>query len=312
MALNSSSVSAGDLAKSQQYNDLRNDVVSTSSGHVHNGVLGIGSAQFILNVAGAPLLLQNTTDQVSSESLRIAGGNRSTPADNDEVFIAAYLDINTGVQTEFGRITHKALDVTTCTKDSRWEFQQYTANTLREVAIPAVTADDTFAMVTLAQTLAGKTLSTPTIGATDWANANHAHTAANSGGTLAAGIDAASAAEQITGSVASKYVSPATQQFHRSAVKFWVQDNTSSNTANGSYNIYSVLSGSAGIQTVTIANDLACGCDSVYGGASADPPSAPHFAVTCPAVGSFIVQIRNNSHALTDSVYFAFGLGNLA
>jgi hypothetical protein len=191
MALNSSTVSSGDLATSEQYNDLRSDAVSTSSGHVHDGTLGIGSAQFILNVTGVPLLLQNTTDAVSNEGLRMAGGNRATPADNDEVYLAAYLDICTGVQTEMGRLTHKILDVTTCTKDSRWEFQQYTANTLREVVVPVVTADDTFAMVTLAQTLAGKTLTTPTISGTGFCNANHAHAATNSGGTLNASAIAA-------------------------------------------------------------------------------------------------------------------------
>jgi hypothetical protein len=52
MALNSGTVASGDLATATQYNNLRADVVSTSSGHVHDGSLGIGSAQFILNVAG--------------------------------------------------------------------------------------------------------------------------------------------------------------------------------------------------------------------------------------------------------------------
>jgi hypothetical protein len=152
MGLNSATISSGDLATSQQYNDLRSDAVSTSSGHVHDGTLGIGSAQFILGVAGAPLLLQNTTDAVSNEVLRLGGGNRATPADNDEIILAAYLDNCAGTQTEFGRITHKALDVTGSSKDSRWEFQQYAANTLREVVIPAVTADDVLSVLGFAQT----------------------------------------------------------------------------------------------------------------------------------------------------------------
>lgn len=37
---------------------------------------------------------------------------------------------------------------------------------------------------TATQTLSNKTLTTPTIAATGWTNANHAHTAANSGGIL--------------------------------------------------------------------------------------------------------------------------------
>jgi hypothetical protein len=161
MALNSSTVSSGDLATAQQYNDLRSDIVSTSSGHVHDGTLGVGSSQFILNVAGVPLLLQNTTDAASNEALRIAGGNRGTAADNDEVTIDGYLDNCGETQTFFGSITLKALDNgPSCTYDSRWEFQQYTAGTLREVVVPAVTADDTLAVLGLAQTFsAAKTFS---------------------------------------------------------------------------------------------------------------------------------------------------------
>jgi hypothetical protein len=73
------------------------------------------------------------------------------------------LDNDAGTQTEFGRITHKALDVTGSSKDSRWEFQQYAANTLREVVVPAVTADDTLVVLTLAQTLTNKTLTSPVL-----------------------------------------------------------------------------------------------------------------------------------------------------
>jgi hypothetical protein len=152
MALNSSTVSSGELATATQFNNLRADVVSTASGHVHDGSLGIGSAQFILGVAGAPLLLQNTTDAASNQGLRIGGGNRSTPADNDEVYTSFMLDDNAGTQTEFVRLTAKALDVTNCSKDSRPELQYYTSNTLRELVFPAITANDTVAVLGLAQT----------------------------------------------------------------------------------------------------------------------------------------------------------------
>jgi len=191
MALNSSTVSAGDLATAQQYNDLRSDVVSTSSGHVHDGTLGIGSSKFALLVAGVPLDLQNTTDAASNEVMQLGGGNRGTPTDNDEAFIKFDLDDDLGAQTEFVRFTWKALDVTNTSKDSRPEFQYYTANTLRELVFPAITADDTVAVLTLAQTLANKTLTTPTISATGFANATHAHAATNSGGTLNASAIAA-------------------------------------------------------------------------------------------------------------------------
>ena len=48
------------------------------------------------------------------------------------------------------------------------------------------TATDTLVGRDTTDTLTNKTLTTPTITATGWANANHAHAAANSGGTLAA------------------------------------------------------------------------------------------------------------------------------
>ena len=45
-------------------------------------------------------------------------------------------------------------------------------------------ADDTYTFNAATQTLASKTLTAPTVAATDWANANHAHAAANSGGLV--------------------------------------------------------------------------------------------------------------------------------
>ena len=161
MALNSSTVASGDKATADQYNNLRSDVVSTSSGHVHDGTLGLGNTKFVLLVAGLPLDLQNTTDAVSNQALKLGGGNRATPADNDEVYASFLLDDDLGAQTEFVRLTGKALDVTNTSKDSRPELQYYTANTLRELVFPAITADDTVVALTLAQTLTNKTLTSP-------------------------------------------------------------------------------------------------------------------------------------------------------
>lgn len=60
----------------------------------------------------------------------------------------------------------------------------------RNLTIPLTTADDTLVVLALAQTLTNKTLTsptinTPTIPGTEWANANHGHAAANSGGQVA-------------------------------------------------------------------------------------------------------------------------------
>ena len=54
----------------------------------------------------------------------------------------------------------------------------------RDLTVPLLTANDTLVVETLAQTLANKTLTTPTIAATGFANATHAHAAANSGGQV--------------------------------------------------------------------------------------------------------------------------------
>ena len=58
----------------------------------------------------------------------------------------------------------------------------------RTLNLPLITGTDTVVSLALAQTLTNKTLTAPTITATDWANANHAHAAANSGGILTTGV----------------------------------------------------------------------------------------------------------------------------
>ncbi|MAH47112.1 hypothetical protein CMI37_14895 [Candidatus Pacearchaeota archaeon] len=54
----------------------------------------------------------------------------------------------------------------------------------RILNLPLITGTDTLVVTTLAQTLANKTLTAPTIAATGWTNANHTHTAANRGGQV--------------------------------------------------------------------------------------------------------------------------------
>lgn len=135
-------------------------------------------------VAGNVLSLQNSTDGASNQVGILSGGNRATAVDNDEAFLTLRLDDDLGALTEFVRLTWKALDVTNDSKDSRPEFQYFTANTLRELSFPPITSDDVVVVEALAQTLANKTLTTPTISSTGFINAQHAHAAANSGGTI--------------------------------------------------------------------------------------------------------------------------------
>jgi len=129
---NSSTVSSGDLATATQYNNLRSDVIDTSTGHVHDGTNGRGDAQTILQVAGSPLVVENSTDATSNQVLLLRGDN-ATRATNDEIYISFHLDDAAGNTTEFGRMTVKATDVTNTSEDGQIEFDVMKAGTLTNV-----------------------------------------------------------------------------------------------------------------------------------------------------------------------------------
>ena len=129
---NSSTVSSGDLATATQYNNLRSDVIDTSTGHVHDGTNGRGDAQTILQVAGSPLVVENSTDATSNQVLLLRGAN-DTRATNDEIYISFHLDDAAGNTTEFGRMTVKAIDVTNTSEDGQIEFDVMKAGTLTNV-----------------------------------------------------------------------------------------------------------------------------------------------------------------------------------
>jgi len=125
-------------------------------------------------------------------------------------------------------------------------------------------------------------------------------------------LAAASQTEQETASSTTVAVTPGVQQFHPSAAKAWVTDNTSSCSANASYGVSGVSSGAAGIQTVTWSAAFPGGCTYAVAGTSFDPAGVPHNAITCPAACTVIVHQRNNSNALADSVYGIVAYGPLA
>uniref|UniRef100_A0A6M3KD41 Uncharacterized protein n=2 Tax=viral metagenome TaxID=1070528 RepID=A0A6M3KD41_9ZZZZ len=75
-----------------------------------------------LTAAGVALDVQNTTDASSNQVAIFKGGNRGTPADNDEGYLSFFLDDSTGTQAEFARMTWIATDVTSTTKDSKISF----------------------------------------------------------------------------------------------------------------------------------------------------------------------------------------------
>ena len=124
---NSSTVSSGDLATAAQYNNLRADVVDTSSGHLHDGTNGRGDGAFILQVAGLPLTIENSTNATSNQVLLLRGDNTSR-ADNDEIYISFNLDDDGGNSTEFARISAVAVDVTNGQEDGKLVFSVAKSN----------------------------------------------------------------------------------------------------------------------------------------------------------------------------------------
>jgi hypothetical protein len=129
---NSSAVSSGDLATADQYNNLRDDVVSTCAGHLHDGTNGRGDGAFTLQVSGVPLTLENSTDATSSQVLLLRGDN-ATRADGDEIYMSFNLDDDAGNTHEFARITGEAVDVSNGSEDGQLRFGVSVAGTMTDV-----------------------------------------------------------------------------------------------------------------------------------------------------------------------------------
>jgi len=69
---NSSTVSSGELATAAQYNDLRSDVVDTSSGHTHDGTNANGGAATLTDTT-APLILKYDAGEYVTHAVSSAG-----------------------------------------------------------------------------------------------------------------------------------------------------------------------------------------------------------------------------------------------
>ena len=129
---NSSTVSSGDLATAAQYNNLRADVVDTSSGHLHDGTNGRGDGAFVLQVAGLPITIENSTDNASNQVMLLRGDN-ATRADGDEIYVSFNLDDDGGNTHEFARITAEAVDVSNGSEDGQIRFGVTVAGTMTDV-----------------------------------------------------------------------------------------------------------------------------------------------------------------------------------
>ena len=129
---NSSTVSSGDLATAAQYNNLRSDVLDTSSGHLHDGTNGRGDGAFVLQVAGLPITIENSTDNASNQVMLLRGDN-ATRADGDEIYVSFNLDDDGGNTHEFARITAEAVDVSNGSEDGQFRFGVSVAGTMTDV-----------------------------------------------------------------------------------------------------------------------------------------------------------------------------------
>ena len=129
---NSSTVSSGDLATAAQYNNLRADVVDTSSGHLHDGTNGRGDGAFVLQVAVLPITIENSTDNASNQVMLLRGDN-ATRADGDEIYVSFNLDDDGGNTHEFARITAEAVDVSNGSEDGQIRFGVTVAGTMTDV-----------------------------------------------------------------------------------------------------------------------------------------------------------------------------------
>jgi hypothetical protein len=82
---------------------------------------------------GTPLIVQDSTDNVSNQVAIFRGGNRTTAADGDNAYISYTLEDSGGNQAEFARMAWTANDVTANTKDSKVVWSVQTGNTLTNV-----------------------------------------------------------------------------------------------------------------------------------------------------------------------------------
>ena len=111
-----------------------NDITDTTEdGKVELEYILAGTLQTGLELSGGVATFQNPTDAISNQVGIFRGGNRATPADNDEAYLSFTLDDDNGAQQEYFRLTWIATDVTNTTKDGRVTFAVMTGNSLTEM-----------------------------------------------------------------------------------------------------------------------------------------------------------------------------------
>jgi len=123
----------------------------------------------------------------------------------------------------------------------------------RTLTIPDPGASDTFAFLAATQVFTNKTLTTPTIASTGWANANHAHAASNSGGTLDGSVIAAGTVALARGGTGASLTDP-----NADRLMFWDDSAGAIDflTAGSGLTISGTTMTAAGVTTAVVTSDV--------------------------------------------------------
>ena len=204
----SSTVTAGTTAKAvDDFNALRDDVLSTTLGHLHDGTNGREhfDGQFKLRNPGdtfsyilktsAILANQNLTVPLLTGADTLAVLALAQTFTGQQTFtdlVATTVDINGGtidgvtigatVAPAQVKVQDNALQIENPAADFKYTITGAAIVADRVLNLPLTTATDTLVVLALAQTLTAKTLVQPTIA--DFVNAGHNHQDAVGGATL--------------------------------------------------------------------------------------------------------------------------------
>ena len=114
----------------------------------------------------------------------------------------------------------------------------------------------------------------------------------------------ATQAEQETGTETDAFVAPATQQFHQSAAKKWVQfDGSGTPAINQSYNVTSITDNGTGDFDVNFTGSFSA-ADYCFSGGARIANSSPYVMgseTAAPAVGALPINVRNAGGTFTDA-----------
>ena len=109
----------------------------------------------------------------------------STGSTGDPFDLTFTADVQTSNTVTLYNKTFSTPKILDNTSGGTYQLRGGSANSgTRNVYFPSLSNNDTFVLLGTTQTLTNKTLTTPTISATGWANANHNHSASTRGGTI--------------------------------------------------------------------------------------------------------------------------------